>query len=610
MLRYPLTLALVCVFFLPFFNFARYSPLQDWWTNALALGLTGIALLANSWRLRGINGRFVQTAWFLPAFLLWWLLLWAGSLLRYAWGQAGMLPFELFGLLFSALGAVLLANEQYRSSREQLVTAIAWAVLLGAVLQAAIGVAQIAGLAPESHGWLVFSGREVMGNIGQRNQFAHILTWGMLAAAYLYSRQRLPAWCAVLACLFVAMLSAWSGGRLPLAYAAAIGVLGVAMHRRVPHSAMGKSLLYVALCIVFFQFAGKYIAQWLFAVDVGSGLDRFNDAGFGARRRVEWDKCWQIVKTYPWLGTGIGGYAYQSVWLEAFGGYGRVPESSLFTHSHNLVTQLLAETGVPATVLAASIVTYCLWPYLKREHATPENALLLGMAMVTLGHSMFEYPLWYLPFSFVFFTILALSPRPPVELALRASMRRVGALVLGAAGLLYVAHGISVFPLLTQSQFPSRDVKVNQQRIEALIGLSANPFWRFEAELMLSNYLMPTQQQLAIKLQHHEALLTYRPYASLLCKTAIMQQWSGRAQAAQDSLRMALAAYPNMAANCALMIASRNDVRLQALLGTAVQAAETLQKEGEAGVARFAVSGVRLRPPQLPQLPDEGFAAR
>lgn len=599
-----MTFALVSVLSLPFLNFARYSPVQDWWTNALLVAVVSACMVCSVWRLRRDDSDTVQTAWFIPAFMLWWLCVWASSLLRYQWQQAGMLPFELFGLLLAALGAGLLANEQHGIGRTALVTAIAWSVLFGAVLQAIIGVLQIGGWAPLANGWIVFNDRVVLGNIGQHNQLPHVLTWGMLSVAYLYAQRRLPWWLTGGLFVFLSVLIAWSGGRLPLAYAAAMIVLGVMMRVWLRQSSIGYALLVAAVCILAFQFTGKYLAQWLFSQDVASGLDRFDDGGFGARRWVEWDKCWQIVKAYPWLGTGVGGYAYQSVWLEAFGGYGRVPESSLFTHSHNLVTQLLAETGVPATLLAAAIVSYCLWPYLKREHATPENAFLLGMAAVTLGHSMLEYPLWYLPFSFAFFTILALSPRPPVTLALRASMRRIGALVFGVAGLLYVMHGASVFGLLTESQQPSRDAKVNEQRIEQLIALSANPFWRFESELMLSNYLLPTPQQLEIKLQHHEALVAYRPYPNLLCKTAIMQQWAGKPQAAEDSLRMLRAAYPNTVTNCALMIASRNDVRLQGLLATASRAAFTLQKEGEAAVARQAVAGVSLRPPRLPQLPD------
>lgn len=597
-------LPLLLVYIFPLLNFARYSPLQDWWTHALTLGLIAITMLVAAWQARRDYSLTVQVPWFLPGFTLWWLLLWAGSLWRYQQHSAGLLPVELFGVLLVALGAAILAAQQRSLGRERVVTWLAWAVLVGSILQTIIGITQIAGWAPLAGGWLVFSDITVMGNTGQRNQFAHVLSWGVVACAYLWSKQRLSPVVMAMLMVLLGLVTAWSGGRLPLAYAGFMLLAGLLWRVRAPGQRIWKALLWAAVAIIFFQLTGRQVAEWLFNVDVASGLNRLDEAGFGARRRVEWDKCWQIVTTYPWLGTGVGGYAYQSVWLEAFGGYGRVPESNLFTHSHNLVTQLLAETGIPATLLAAGIVSYCLCGYLKREHATPENAFLLSMAAVTLGHSMFEYPLWYLPFSFAFFTILALSPRPPLTLALRASMRRVGAVVLGLGGILYVVHGASVFGLLTESEQPSRDVKVNQRRIEQLIALSANPFWRFESELMLSNYLVPTPQQLAAKLQHYEVLVAYRPYPNLLCKTAIMQQWAGKPQAAEDSLRMLVAAYPKTVTNCAWIIASRNDVRLQSLLATASRAALTLQKDGEAAVARQAVAGVMLRPPRLPHLPD------
>ncbi|MBP7580115.1 MAG: pilin glycosylation ligase domain-containing protein, partial [Vogesella sp.] len=411
MLPTAILLPLLLVYILPLLNFARYSPVQDWWTNALTLVLVAVPLLLASWQARRDQARFTTVPWFLPGFALWWLLLWLGSLWRYQQHSAGMLPFELFGVLLVALGACLLAAQQDRWGRECLVVWLAYAVLAGALLQALIGVAQIAGWAPSAKGWLVFNGREVMGNAGQRNQFAHVLSWGVVAVAYLLSRQRLQLGLAAVLVMFLSLLAAWSGGRLPLAYAGAMVAVGLLWHRREPQLRIGQALLWAAAVVILFQLAGKPLALWLFGLDIGSGLDRLGDAGFGARRRVEWAKCWEIVQAYPWLGTGYGGYGYQSVWLETFGGLTKVPESSLFTHSHSLITQLAAETGVPATLLAASVAAAALWPYLQRQHATAENAFLLLMGVITLGHSMFEYPLWYLPFLFAFFVVLALSPK-------------------------------------------------------------------------------------------------------------------------------------------------------------------------------------------------------
>ena len=75
-----------------------------------------------------------------------------------------------------------------------------------------------------ANGWIVFNDRLVLGNIGQHNQLPHVLTWGMLAAAYLYALRRLPWWLTGGLFVFLAVLIAWSGGRLPLAYAAAMTV--------------------------------------------------------------------------------------------------------------------------------------------------------------------------------------------------------------------------------------------------------------------------------------------------------------------------------------------------------------------------------------------------
>jgi len=591
---------LLLVYILPLLNFARYSPVQDWWTHALTLGLIAVSMLVAAWQARRDRSHTLQVPWFLPGFALWWLLLWAGSVWRYQQHSAGVLPFELFGVLFVALGASLLAAQQRSLGRERVVTWLARAVLVGAILQTIIGIAQIAGWAPLAHGWLVFNDINVMGNTGQRNQFAHVLSWGGVACVYLWSKQRLSLALAALLTVLLALVTAWSGGRLPLAYAASMAIVGLLWRARAPEQGIWKALLWAAAAVVCFQLTGKPVAQWLFNVDVATGLDRLDEAGFGARRRVEWAKCWEIVQAYPWLGTGYGGYGYQSVWLETFGGLPKVPESSLFTHSHNLITQLAAETGVPATLLAALVVAGALWPYLQRQHATAENAFLLLMGAITLGHSMFEYPLWYLPFTFAFFVVLALSPRAEVGLALRASMRRVGGVILGVAMLLYVVKGAMVFPLLVGSQSPTRDIKQNQQQIEQLISLSANPFWRFEAELMLSNFLVPSPAQLDIKLRHHEELVAYRPYPMLLCKLAMLQQWSAQADKAQDSLHMMLAAYPADATRCTMMIAASGDARLQTLLNVAGPAALALQRTGEAAVVARVSAGTVKRGPQLP----------
>jgi len=592
------SLALVGV--IPFLNFARYSPMQDWWTNALTIGLISVSILLTSWHHRRMRKPDVVVPWFFPGFIAWWLLIWAGSLWRYQQHQIGMLPLELFGLLFAAVGAVVFATLKPFGGRQRVVTVLAWALFTGSIIQTLIGLVQLGGWAPYAEGWLLYSDRIVMGNVGQRNQFAHLLTWGMLALAYLWAGGRLQTLPAMLFGTLLALMIAWSAGRLPIAYAMTILLAGVLWSRQESAHRMGIALIWVAVAILSFQIVARPIGQWLFQLEITSGLDRFGEAGFGARRRIEWAKCWEIIKAFPWLGTGFGGYGYQSVWLETFGGLPRVPESSLFTHSHNLLTQLAAETGVPATLLAVVVVTRVLWPYCQRQHATADNAFLLMVACTTIWHSMFEYPLWYLPFSFVFMVVLGLSPTKPIKLKFRSSMCHVGGVLLAGLALSYVAKGAMVFPLLVESQNPSRDIARNQQQIEQLLTLSANPFWRFESELMLSNFLVPSPEQLTIKLKHHEDLVAYRPYPMLLCKLATLQQWAGQNRKAQDSLHMLIAAYPVDISRCAMIIASARDAKLQPLLDMMAQAVLIQQKHGDFGVVSRLSAGLPIYGPHLP----------
>ena len=73
--------------------------------------------------------------------------------------------------------------------------------------------------------------------------------------------------------------------------------------------------------------------------------------------------------TIHWLGVGLGGYAAHSMAMETMHSGGLAGANVLFTHCHNFLLQLLAETGIVGTL---GIVTALLWaflPWLKRKNA-------------------------------------------------------------------------------------------------------------------------------------------------------------------------------------------------------------------------------------------------
>ncbi|WP_174873562.1 PglL family O-oligosaccharyltransferase [Vogesella oryzae] len=538
--------------------------------------------------------------------LLWWLVVFVPVFLLQK-NNLYFLPLSQAASLLVVIFAVgHIGTLQQELGREKIVVMLAGVILVAALLQAIIGGLQLMGMASLAHGYLVYApGAEqvnIVGNIGQRNQLAQFLAWGVFAAAYLFAVGKLRIWLVLPSMLVLTLVMAWTGGRLPLAYAATAIVLAVVWFVRTGNRRLLAILVLGALFILLAQMGGHLIAKWLVGVDAGSGLDRLNDAGFGARRRIEWHKVFQVVQTYPWLGVGFGGFAYQSVWLEAFAGLDKIPENALFTHSHNLITQLLAETGVPATLLAAVAVTVCLLPFFKREQSTPENAFLILIMAAILGHSMFEYPLWYLPFTTMFFMVLALSPQPLVVIPVRSMLRKTGALFLAVGTFAYLWTGAINFFQLREAVFPVANAKANERNVDALVSISLNPFWSYEAELGLSNYLYPSRKDMVLKRQHFEQLAAYAPYPLVLTNLAILRHWNGEQSGAHDAVVMALATYPGSASAILFRLQSVHDASLQPLITMVSNVVQTRNQYGDKAAAEAATRGLPVRGPQLPEL--------
>lgn len=582
--------ALVSISVLPFLNVMRYAPMPDWGSNATALLMI---VLAGACGLFGRNSLCRNEPWHLPSFLVlaisWWLLVF----LPYSALHSGLLPMsEMAAILMAIFAAGIFASLQQTLSRERIVGALAWAVLAGGLLQSVIALLQLLQLAELARGWLMFTvNHDIIGNISQRNQLAHVLTWSGLAAVYLWQRKVLTGALALAIMLVLATVIAWSGGRLPIAYAMAFFCFSVVFFLKLQSRALAIRLAVWAALTLLMQYLGPVIADALTGRALGSGLARLAGEGFGERRQVEWQKAWLLAQHFPWFGVGFGEWAYYSTWLEAFGGFAKVPESSLFTHSHNLFFQLLAETGWPATLFAAAAVAYCLWPYLLPRNHSPENVFLLMLAVVLLIHSLFEYPLWYLPFLVVFFFVLALSPREVIALEIRYRMRWWGQLLLVMLAAGYLLTAYPAYRTILDSQAPGPDAKVNAESVDRIFSVARNPFFVFEAELALSNYLVPTASDVAIKLHHYEQMVRYRPYPSLLTNLAILRALAADPAGAKDAMTMAISAYPASLPTMLLVLSQYREHEIQPLKQLVFSAVKLSKEKGDkAAVASVASS--------------------
>ncbi|OQS40826.1 hypothetical protein B0T39_10070 [Chromobacterium haemolyticum] len=465
---------------------------------------------------------------------------------------------------------------------------LAKVVVAFALLQSFAGIFQALRMGQYFYGLIVYSPNslDVVGNIGQRNQYANFLFWGVLSACYLYAIGSMRYRFVLLFLLPVILAISWSGARLPLAYMLLVSVLVWYWYRSLKGNEKERSevklfawaVVGAALLMFCFQLWNSEIMLLLskmgLPINVVSGSDRIMDGGLGARRRIEWTKAWLIFMEHPWFGVGWGGFAAETVRMEWLAGLPKQPESWLFTHSHNLFFQLLAETGLFGTVPVVLGLCYLLFRLLLKVKKNIESLWLCGIFVVILVHSMFEYPMWYMPFLIMFILVCALVKDSEWSISLRPEFVKGLSVLFGVGFLMYFMMGLSSFWTIVQYGAPSLNEKDNIARLEALSSIGRNPFWARDVDMALANYMIPTSEQLDIKLAHFEMLARYRPYPNVLIKLAILQALDGNKVEANKSLKMAIANYPDYVNGFVGMLASQNSPQVAPLRKLAMVAAQ------------------------------------
>lgn len=551
-----LALLSVCLIaIVPFASRFHYVPLPQWWGEINVVWLTVLAAVLLLPGTPALFGRVPRAAWWaLLAALCWGLQPWLAPVLFPGMNWATALAWACMALL----ACVVLALRE-RFGQRELTIWLAWALLAGALLQSLIGMAQLTGLAEATGGMLFYDHAHptsnIFGHIGQRNQFAHYLMWGVLAGCYLHAAGKLPArwlWGLV---AWLALLLAWAGSRTILLYLLALSVLALIWHWRIADTASRRlrNVLWIS-CIVIL--AAQFLLPWVNqlvsllsheSVGGASGLERLaaNGDSMGSRRFAEMHKAWLVFRSHPLWGVGWSQFAAESVRLQPLPQFAAAGfNSGLFTNAHNLVLQLLAEMGGLVTLLVLGGFVWAVWPYF-RERAELEHVLPLGGMTVTLIHSLLEYPLWYLYFLAVLVIFVALAPGPSARLPRPARLP----LWLGVAALGWLSlTGLTRYDELLGLYTPQANAKANETRVARLAEIvETEPLFAFHALNTLDNYLQPTRKQLPQKRRWLTRLAAFRPYPDVLLKKAQLEALAGDEGAAEATLGSALASFPTYA---------------------------------------------------------------
>ncbi|MCD5363315.1 PglL family O-oligosaccharyltransferase [Chromobacterium aquaticum] len=558
---------------LPMFSFFRFYPLPDWSSSAACLAFVALAILVAVFS--QARERFSNAALTVLFFAIYCLL------------QSGVEGYSFSLVLFLFFVLLLYVPFCAEENLECFVAILARVIVFSALLQSLLGWMQLLALAPKMHGFVLFDANgAVFGNIGQRNLYADFLMWGVVSACYLFAISRLNGFFLILCLIVFALMVAWSRSRMSLVYGAGLVFLAWfwwcrsrpdVIVRRMVAALLGFVVL---LCLV--QIFSHTIIQVLhccgLSINVQSGSERLLRAGLGGRRFIEWTKAWYIFKEYPFFGVGVGGFSAESVRMEVYAGLPKSPESWLFTHSHNLVFQLLAEAGLVGCFIVVVGVVASLLGFLCRGRQSAENLLLISVAMVILFHSFFEYPLWYLPYLLMFCLVCALSPGQGRAMEVNSSLFKFASVLVVVICFFYVALGSTVFVKLVRYSVPAAAPKMRAHAIEELTSVAGYPLWSLDVDMALANYIEPSTERLPVKLQLFSRIANYRPYPGVLVKLSMLQALNGQPELARETMRMAIANYPDYTARFVLMLAARPEREMRPLQAVAMSAAAASTK--------------------------------
>lgn len=540
---FPFWIGLLSVVVLPFLSIYRVGPLSSFYLESGSL--IGVLLLVLLTLISGCLKASVPRA---TVYFLLLAVFWAAQARIMGLTYPGLSDMTAWSFVILALGAWAVQSWVARLGLERAVSLLAFALLLGCLLQSVIGWLQYTDLAAHFKGILMYRRGIVEGQLAQRNHLGHYLMWGVLAAAWLGAQRRLPTWLSVVFVALFASVMALTGSRTVLAYVLVImmllplvGIISGSLLSRTTLAFLGAVLM-----VLVFQLALEPLLS-LFQSDVTSAVERLEHSSFGGSgRSYEWQKAWQVFLSAPWFGYGWGSYALQGFLSNVYPtGFRPYEGNVLFTHSHNSLLNLLAEMGLVGTLLVLLGLGYSVLGCLKREH-NQAGLFILALLSVSFTHSLLEYPLWYIYFLSVFALMVGFAPsmRAHYPPALSAWQKwSVLALVLVLMGGI-VRLGFAYHRLTNVSGSAKTMVQKSENIVELLTIAKTEPMLRYYAQLQLMNYIQADDKYMPDWANEAAGeAMRYRPFANAY-KWALVAERTGQEQEARQWMQKMYQYYP------------------------------------------------------------------
>jgi O-antigen ligase len=295
-------------------------------------------------------------------------------------------------LIFSAAVTAGLVFMLRRRTAGGQVARSGWVV--AAAVTATIGLLQFFGAAYDLAPWVNTTRvGEAFGNLRQKNQFASLMSIGLLALLCAAGEGAGATRARSLGVVALAVASAASASRTGLLQLLLI-VAAVAVW---PSQRKTTRLRLAALALGVYAAAAWALPLALKAVagvEANSIADRLTTELGCSSRTVLWSNVLDLIAQKPWFGWGWGELDY------AHYAYLYTGERfcDILDNAHNLPLHLAVELGVPFAMAVCGAIAWLVWRGRPWREADPTRQLAWGVLAVIGVHSLVEYPLWYGPF--------------------------------------------------------------------------------------------------------------------------------------------------------------------------------------------------------------------
>jgi len=533
--------ALMCV--LPFLVPIHRNPLTtfygEWLAAALGLAASLLLLRPKSWQ----PFQFPLVALVpLGLIVVLGIQVWAG--LAVYWQQHFLVGLYL---LWAALLVVLGAELRREFGLEKLVPVLAWALLIGGLLCVLITGLQLAGW---SHPWLVAIHRAGTGysaNMGQVNHAANYLGLALGSMLYLAGTRRLKFSMAAVIALMLLFTLALTGQRMGWIYVVMLSTGFWWIGRKA--ETQSYRVLWLIPAFIGWQLVIPHLS---FGEALTMPAEKVVQGMQGGSIRLELaQQAWHIFVGHPWLGAGWGQFAWQDFLLaEQFPNH-----TGRHTNAHNILLQLMAESGLAGLLVLLAGVTVWLSGVWCAGRSM-EFFLLTALFGVLAVHTMLEFPLWYAYFLGFCALLAGLLDERYMQWRMDLGFVVSGAFV--AFGALSLVNLAQHYPRL-EHWFNIKDRKAISQSIDQLPEMRKHSLLAPYLDFMLLRVLPDEPEFQEFKLASSSRVIRFLPDGRDVYTHATLLAKSGQMDVARRQLEFALARHPGMANGYAIKLLQARD---------------------------------------------------